>query len=56
MEGKRPKRHLYTPPLSEDNVRKLYQLAKARRMPMTRLLNQLVRQALQTLEHEAGAS
>ena len=54
MKAKRPKRHLYTPNLSEDNVRTLYRLAKAKQMPMTRLLNQLVRQALLRLEHEAG--
>ncbi len=43
MKTPRPKRYLYTPHLSDDNVRKLYQLARAKNLPMTRLLNQLVR-------------
>ena len=54
MKARRTKRSLYTPNLSEDNVRKLYRLAKAHQVPMTRLLNQLVSQALQTLEHAEG--
>jgi hypothetical protein len=54
MKAKRPKRHLYTPNLSDENVRKLYQLAPARHVPMTFLLNLLVRQALHRLEHGEG--
>ena len=54
MKARRTKRSLYTPNLSEDNVRKLYRLAKAHQVPMTRLLNQLVSQGLETLEHAEG--
>ena len=53
MKAPRPKRYLYTPHLSDDNVRKLYQLARAKNLPMTRLLNQLVREAM---EHAEGSA
>jgi hypothetical protein len=37
---------LYSPRLSDDVVRSLYQLGKRRRMPMTRLADELLRQGL----------
>lgn len=39
-------RTLYSPQLSEDVIKLLYQEGKRRRMPMTRLADELVRQAL----------
>jgi hypothetical protein len=39
-------RTLYSPPLSDDVVRALYQEGQLRQMPMTRLADQLLRQAL----------
>lgn len=39
-------RTLYSPPLSDDVVRALYREGLRRRMPMTRLADELLRQAL----------
>ena len=39
-------RTLYSPRLSDDVVRALYQEAKRRRVPMTRLADSFLRQAL----------
>lgn len=39
-------RTLYSPRLSDDVVRLLYQEGRRRRMPMTRLADELLRQAL----------
>ena len=39
-------RTLYSPRLSDDVVRSLYREAQRRRMPMTRLADHLLRQAL----------
>jgi hypothetical protein len=37
---------MYSPKISEDLVPVLYRLAKAKRMPMTRFVDGLIRQAL----------
>ncbi len=37
---------MYSPKISEELVPVLYRLAKARKMPMTRLVDDLIRQAL----------
>jgi hypothetical protein len=39
-------RTLYSPRLSDDVVRRLYLEGQRRRMPMTRLADQLIREAL----------
>jgi hypothetical protein len=39
-------RTLYSPRLSDDVVRRLYHEGQRRRMPMTQLADQLIRQAL----------
>ena len=39
-------RTLYSPRLSDDVVRALYQEGRRRRMPMTRLADELLRQSL----------
>ena len=39
-------RTLYSPRLSDDIVRRLYVEGQRRRMPMTRLADQLIREAL----------
>lgn len=39
-------RNLYTPRLSDDVVRSLYREGRRRRMPMTRLADELLRSAL----------
>ncbi len=39
-------RTLYTPKLSDDVVRALYREGRRRRMPMTRLVDELLRQSL----------
>jgi hypothetical protein len=41
-------RTLYSPRLSDDLVRRLYLEGQRRRMPMTRLADQLLREALAT--------
>ncbi|MDQ6626425.1 MAG: hypothetical protein M3Y69_09875 [Verrucomicrobiota bacterium] len=40
------KRHYYSPQLDRELITVLYHEAKARRLPMTRLVNQLLRAAL----------
>ena len=47
-------RHLYTPRLADDLVRALYREGQRRRMPMTRLLDELVRSALSGQETSAS--
>ncbi len=42
-------RTLYSPRLSDDVVRRLYQEAKFRGIPMTRLADELLRQSLPAL-------
>jgi len=42
-------RTLYSPRLSDDVVRALYREGRRRRMPMTRLADDLLRQSLATL-------
>ena len=37
---------MYTPKIKEDLIRKLYQQAKAKGIPMTKLVNQIIRDAL----------
>lgn len=44
-------RTLYSPRLSDDVVRALYTEGKRRRMPMTRLADELLRQALDSTPH-----
>jgi hypothetical protein len=45
-EGQMPKFSHYSPQLSRELVRELYQQAKAQRIPMTVLANRLVKGAL----------
>lgn len=45
-------RNLYSPKLSDDVVRALYRVGKRRRMPMTRLADDLLRQSLSELPDE----
>ena len=42
---------LYSPRLSDDVVRELYREGQRRRMPMTRLADELLRQALESIPH-----
>jgi len=46
---------MYSPKISEDLVPVLYHTARARRMPMTKLVDKLIRKALasESLPHEA---
>ena len=44
-------RTLYSPRLSDDVVRALYSEGKRRRMPMTRLADELLQQALDSIPH-----
>jgi hypothetical protein len=45
----------YSPALPRDHVRRLYFAAKARRIPMTRLVAQLVDEGLERMEPPAPA-
>ena len=45
----------YSPQLSRELVRRLYHRAKIERVPMTRLVNRLVQQALDTEQVAEGA-
>ena len=45
---------MYTPKISEELVPVLYRLAKERRMPMTRFVDGLIRQALTFNNLKAG--
>lgn len=40
---------MYTPKISDDLIRRLYHLAKARGIPMTHLVNELLENALADL-------
>jgi hypothetical protein len=46
-------RTLYSPRLSDDVVRALYREGQRRRMPMTRLADDLLRQSLSSFTREA---
>ena len=46
-------RNLYSPRLSDDVVRALYREGQRRRQPMTRLADDLLRQSLGAVVHEA---
>jgi len=51
----RPRRkRLYSPQLHELNVKRLYQQAKKRKIPMTKLLNLIVCTALEGMENGGG--
>ena len=41
---------MYYPKIRQDLIPRLYRLAKARRMPMTRLVSQLLEAAVENLE------
>ena len=43
---------MYQPKIREDLIPRLYRLAKAHGMPMTRLLSQLLESALERLEQQ----
>ncbi len=45
-------RTLYSPRLSDDVIRSLYQEGKRRRMPMTRVADDLLRQSLGSIANE----
>ena len=47
-------RTLYSPRLSDDVVRALYREGQRRRMPMTRLADELLRQAISTTGDNAA--
>jgi hypothetical protein len=44
---------MYQPKIREDLIPRLYRLAKARRIPMTRLVSELLEEVLGQLEWEA---
>ena len=44
-------KNLYSPRLSDDVVRALYREGQRRRMPMTRIADELLRQALDSIPH-----
>ena len=46
---------MYTPKIREDLIPRLYRAAKARKVPMTKLVTTLVETALAQVEHELGA-
>jgi peptide subunit release factor RF-3 len=41
---------MYSPKISEDLIPKIYRVAKATRMPMTKLVNQILRETLDKIE------
>ena len=45
---------MYTPKIREDLIPRLYRAAKARKVPMTKLVTALVETALAQVEHELG--
>lgn len=47
---------MYSPKIAEGLIRPLYWLAKERDIPMTRLVNDFVRQGLERDKHERTAS
>ena len=47
---------MYTPKIREDLIPRLYLAAKARRIPMTRLVSEIVAAALAQCEQETAAS
>ena len=49
-------RNLYSPKLSDDVVRALYREGQRRRMPMTRLADDLLRSALADVPHLVAVS
>jgi len=49
-------RTLYSPRLSDDVVRALYREGQRRRMPMTRLADDLLRQSIGEFTQEAASS
>ena len=44
---------MYSPKIAKELIPILYQVAKARRIPMTKLVEQLLRKALEHRPHEA---
>ena len=49
-------RSLYSPKLSDDVVRALYREGQRRRIPMTRLADELLRQSISALSHDTRVS
>ena len=45
---------MYSPKIDEELIPRLYRLRKLRKMPMTRLVNGILRSALPALEEEEG--
>jgi hypothetical protein len=43
---------MYSPKIDEELIPRLYRLRKLRKMPMTRLVNNILRTVLPTLEEE----
>lgn len=41
---------MYQPKIADEHIRKLYQLAKALNLPMTRLVNRLLEHGIERLE------
>ena len=48
-------RSLYSPKLSDDVVRALYREGRRRKIPMTRLADEMLRQSLETVSGDAPA-
>lgn len=45
---------MYSPKIDEELIPRLYHLRKLKKMPMTRLVNEILRSALPALEEEEG--
>lgn len=43
---------MYSPKISEELITKLYPIAKQKRIPMTRLVNQLLHKAISEIENK----
>jgi len=46
---------MYSPKIKEDLIPKLYKLARKRRIPMTKLVDNIIREALAKYETKASA-
>jgi len=45
---------MYSPKIDEELIPRLYHLRKLKKMPMTRLVNEILRSALPALEEDEG--
>lgn len=44
---------MYSPKISEELIPKLYRIAKAKKIPMTRLVNQIIEDAIKDIQVES---